>query len=79
MMKLNFGFGKEWKEIKKFEKLSLEEKSIVFYAENIASMNHFQSLITKLTEEGIQICYVTSIENDPILNKNDEKIKTFYI
>ena len=43
-MKLNFGFGKEWKEIKKFEKLSLDEKSIVFYAENIASMNHFQNL-----------------------------------
>jgi len=79
-MKLNFGFGKEWKEIKKFEKLSLDEKSIVFYAENIASMNHFQNLITKLTEEeGIQICYVTSVENDPILNKNDKKIKTFYI
>ena len=42
-MKLNFNFGKEWKELKKFEKLPLEEKSIVFYAENIASMNHFQN------------------------------------
>ena len=79
-MKLNFNFGKEWKELKKFEKLPMEEKSIVFYAENIASMNHFQNLITKLTKEKkLQICYVTSVENDPILNKNDENIKTFYI
>ena len=62
-MKLNFNFGKEWKELKKFEKLPIEEKSIVFYAENIASINHFQNLITKLTKEKkLQICYVTSVE-----------------
>jgi len=79
-MKLNFNFGKEWKELKKFEKLPIEEKSIVFYAENIASINHFQNLITKLTKEKkLQICYVTSVENDPFLNKNDENVKTFYI
>ena len=77
---MKFNFGKEWKELKKFEKLTIEEKSVVFYAENIASMNHFQNLITKLTEDkDMQICYVTSIENDTILNKNDEKIKAFYI
>jgi len=79
-MKLNFNFGKEWKELKKFEKLPIKEKSIVFYAENIASINHFQNLITKLTKEKkLQICYVTSVENDPFLNKNDENVKTFYI
>jgi len=77
---MKFNFGKEWKELKKFEKLTIEEKSVVFYAENIASMNHFQNLITKLTEDkDMQICYETSIENDTILNKNDEKIKAFYI
>ena len=79
-MRLNFNFGNEWKELKKFEKLPMEEKSIVFYAENIASMNHFHNLINKLTKEKkLKICYVTSVENDPILNKNDENIKTFYI
>ena len=79
-MRLNFNFGNEWKELKKFEKLSIQEKSIVFYAENIASINHFQNLITKLTKEKkLQICYVTSIKNDPVLNKSDENIKTFYI
>ena len=52
-MKLNFGFGEEWKNLKKFETLSIEDKSIVFYAENIASINHFHNLIKKLTEEKI--------------------------
>jgi len=71
-MKFNFNFGKEWKDLKKFEKLTIEERSIVFYAENIASMNHFQNLISKLTEEhNLEFCYITSVENDPILERND--------
>ena len=44
-MKINFSLGKEWEELKKFEKLSDHERSVVFYAENIASMNHFRLLI----------------------------------
>ena len=60
-MKLNF--GEEWKELKKIEKLEDKERSIVFYAENEASMNHFRLLISELTEEkNLQICYVTSVK-----------------
>ena len=43
-------FGKEWKELKSFENLSESQRSIVFYAENKASINHFNSLIHELTE-----------------------------
>ena len=50
-MKLNFGFSEEWKGYKKFEKLTDEERSIVFYAENKASMNHFRFLIEHLTKK----------------------------
>ena len=50
-MKINFSLGKDWSELKKFEKLSSDERSIVFYAENKASMNHFRLLISELTEE----------------------------
>ena len=49
-MKLNFGIGEEWKNLKIFQKLSDDERTIVFYAENKASMNHFRTLITELTE-----------------------------
>ena len=79
-MKLNFGFGAEWKEIKKFEKLTDKERSIVFYAENEASMNHFKLLISELTEEkNLQICYVTSVKNDPIFSSKNKNIIAFYI
>ncbi len=79
-MKLNFGFGEEWKELKKFNKLDDEERSIVFYAENKASMNHFKLLISELTQErNLEICYVTSVKNDPILSLKDKKIHSFFI
>ena len=79
-MKLTFGFGEEWKELKKFEKLTNEERTIVFYAENKASMNHFKLLISELTEKkNLSVCYVTSVKNDPILSLENKNISTFYI
>ena len=79
-MKLNFRFGEEWKELKKIEKLTDKERSIVFYAENQASMNHFRLLISELTEEkNLQICYVTSVKNDPIFSSKNKNILAFYI
>ena len=79
-MKLNFGFSEEWKELKKFNKLNDKQRSIVFYAENKASMNHFRLLMLELTEErNFQICYVTSVKNDPMLSINDKNILAFYI
>ena len=79
-MKLNFGIGEEWKNLKIFQKLSDDDRTIVFYAENKASMNHFRTLITELTEvKGLKICYVTSVKNDKILSSNNEKILSFFI
>jgi len=76
----NLFLSNEWKELKKFEKLSNFERSIVFYAENKASMNHFKLLISELTEKmNLEICYVTSVKNDPILISKNKKIKSFYI
>lgn len=77
---MKFNFGLDWKELRRFDKLSDQERSIVFYAENKASINHFRRLIESLTEEkSLQICYVTSVKNDPMLSMKNEKIKTFYI
>ena len=50
---MGLSFGKEWKELKEFEKIPLEQKFIVFYAENKASMNHFKALIFELTEKNM--------------------------
>ena len=75
-----FLFENDSNDLKKFEKISDMERSIVFYAENISSLNHLQPLITELTEKrNMQICYVTSVKNDPILSSENEKILSFYI
>jgi len=77
---LNLFLSNEWKELKKFENISIFERSIVFYAENKASMNHFKLLISELTEKmNLDICYVTSVKNDPMLISKNKKIKSFYI
>lgn len=73
-------FGHDWNELKKFELLKPEERSIVFYGENTASMGHFKPIINELTNNfGKEICYVASDPNDPILKTQNNKIKTFYI
>ena len=73
-------FGEEWSNLKKFENLSDFERSIVFYAENEASMNHFRTLIFELTERmNFQICYITSVKNDQILSSKNKNILSFYI
>ena len=76
----NMLFGKEWKELKSFENLSESQRSIIFYAENKASINHFNSLIHELTENmNLDICYVTSVKDDPIHENINPKIRSFYI
>ena len=74
------GFVSEWSELKKINRLSQDERSIMFYAENKASMNHFRLLIRELTEKmNLQICYVTSVKNDSIFSSKNQKILPFYI
>ena len=77
---LESGFVSEWAELKKINQLSQDERSIMFYAENKASMNHFRSLIQELTEKmNLQVCYVTSVKNDPIFSSKNQRILPFYI
>ncbi|MEX2192361.1 MAG: CDP-glycerol glycerophosphotransferase family protein [Nitrosarchaeum sp.] len=76
----SFSIGRDWKELRRFESLTINECSIVFYAENKASMNHFKLLILELTEKmNLEICYVTSVKDDPIFLTKNQKIKSFYI
>ena len=77
---MNSVFGNERKELEKFNKLSLDERLIVFYSEDISSFVHFEQIIHELTEKmGCQICYVTSAKDDPILTSQNKRIKAFYI
>ena len=77
---MNPVFGNERKELEKFNELDLDERSIVFYSEDISSFVHFEQIIYELTEKmGRQICYVTSAKDDPILTSQNKRINAFYI
>jgi len=80
-MKINeLFFGKERKELEKFNKLDLDERSIVFYSESsVLLYPYVEQIIKELEKRDQKICYVTSSKDDPIFKNENKKIKTFYI
>ena len=77
---MKFGFGQDWKEVKRFKKLGQKDRSIVFYLEKESDFIFFQPIIEKLTQEyNTKICYITSSKTDPMINCNDKNILPFYI
>ena len=71
-------FGKEWKEVERFNELDLEQRSIVFYSESSVFLYPYaEQIINELQKSSQNICYVTSSKEDPVLN--NKKIKTFCI
>jgi hypothetical protein len=80
-MKLNRFFSNfESDELKRFTNLNLNKKQIVFYSENQNSWIIFESIINELiNNHNVDICYVTSSKEEPVLKINNKKINTFYI
>ena len=75
-----FSFSDELTELHTFENLEQKYKKIVFYSENQNSWFIFKSLIEELTNTyDMDICYVTSNKDEPILQSTNKKIKTFCI
>lgn len=76
----SFSIGEVWKELHRFQSLDEKKRSIVFYAENKASMNHFKGLIFELSENmNLNICYVTSVKDDFMLSVKQQNLESFYI
>jgi|TARA_Y100000310_G_scaffold201116_1_gene201201 YidC/Oxa1 family membrane protein insertase len=73
-------FGKERKELEKFNQLDLDERSIVFYSESsVILYPYVEEIIKELEKRNQKICYVTSSKNDPIFKMESKNIKVFYI
>ena len=73
-------FGNERKELEKFNKLDLDERSIVFYSESsVILYPYVEEIIKELEKRDQKICYVTSSKNDPVLKSECKNIKVFYI
>jgi len=71
---------KEIAHYRRFKRLSVQDRAIVFYAEHSGYYPYFEGIIKKLTDEyGRTLCYITSDRHDPILSNPDPRIKTFYL
>jgi len=65
---------------KGYQKLDAKTRAITFYAEDGGSWPHFEPILRELTGPlGHQVCYLTSSESDPILERDDPKIHAFEI
>jgi YidC/Oxa1 family membrane protein insertase len=59
---------------------SIHNKKIVFYSEGASYWINFKSIIKSLIEEHEQtVYYITSSQDDPALNNENEYFRTFYI
>ena len=73
-------FVRHWRELQRFNDLDDELRSIVFYAEDGGSRPHFERMIEHLTGPlGQDICYLTSSDNDPVLQSTNPRIHAFSI
>lgn len=70
----------QWAEIRRFNALEPNARSIVFYAEDAASWPHFERMVEELTGRlNRDVCYLTSCKDDPILANECKRLRGFYI
>ena len=60
-----FGFFRENREV---QKLAVTRYQVIFYAENAYYFQYFRHLFGELQRRQLRICYITSQQNDPLLN-----------
>jgi YidC/Oxa1 family membrane protein insertase len=67
-------------EYKQVNKLLQQKHQVVFYAEGRHYFQYFEKLITDLlANSDIEICYITSDENDPLLTTAPGRVKPVYV
>lgn len=73
-------FFQAWSGYRAFQKLSQDERRIVFYAESADSYVHFEPVLRQLTGPHNQlVCYLTSSASDPILRTAETNILPFFV
>jgi hypothetical protein len=69
-----------WSSLRQFNRLSDDDRSIVFYAESRADWAHLGPIVDQLTGElGRTVCYVTSEIDDPVRTADNARIRPFYV
>lgn len=62
-----------------FNKLTPDQRNIVFYSESGQDWHHFENTIRSLLVMSKQVCYITSDRNDPGLSLVNPLFKPFFI
>jgi YidC/Oxa1 family membrane protein insertase len=73
-------FLKSWSELRRFNRLNPDQRSIVFYSESGQDWHHFAPIINHLTGAlGRTVCYVSSDPADPGLSQKNDRLLPFCI
>lgn len=73
-------FFPAWTSLRSFNRLSREQRSIVFYAESTSDWAHLGPIVEELTDGlGRTVCYVTSDRADPVLSLANPRLRAFYV
>lgn len=62
-----------------FNKLTADERNIVFYSESGQDWHHFENIIKELLSHSKDVCYITSDPSDPGLTLKHDRYKAFFI
>jgi hypothetical protein len=69
-----------WSALRAFNRLSSQDRTVVFYAEGAADWPHLGPIVEELTTvHDRPICYVTSAEDDPVFALADQRVRALYI
>ncbi|MGH2446079.1 MAG: CDP-glycerol glycerophosphotransferase family protein [Candidatus Limnocylindria bacterium] len=69
-----------WSSLRSVNRLSREDRTIVFYAESRADWAHLGPIVEELVGElGRTVCYVTSDADDPVRSQANPRLRAFYI
>ena len=69
-----------WSSLRSFNRLTREERAIVFYAESSADWPHLGPIVDELTVgSGRSVCYVTSDPDDPTLRTSTAGVRSFFV
>ncbi|MEX5545319.1 CDP-glycerol glycerophosphotransferase family protein [Pseudomonas pergaminensis] len=71
---------REWQGLQAFKRVPREERTLVFYSEGRGYWTYFESIYNALqASHSTPILYVTSAENDPLLENPLPGMRAFYI
>jgi YidC/Oxa1 family membrane protein insertase len=72
-------FFRSFASYRAFNKLTPDQRNIVFYSESGQDWHHFEKTIRALLSMSKQVCYITSDSKDPGLSLVDPHFKPFFI